>query len=98
MATDNEVWAASSRAYTGTVLKAIVSAVRMWWWGCAGYRLTPWRSPYLRWRVETYSGMPAGTLRLKDFVALFSAERGQIGHYLRWLGEMRGLASERRSS
>jgi hypothetical protein len=48
--------------------------------------------------VETYSGKPASTLRFKDFVALFSAERGQIGHYLRWLGEMRGFASERKNS
>jgi hypothetical protein len=22
-----------------------------------GHRLAPWRSPYLRWRMETYSGL-----------------------------------------
>ena len=24
-----------------------------------GYRLCPWRSPYLRWRIETYCGLHA---------------------------------------
>ncbi len=65
----------------------------MWWSGCAGHRLTPWRSPYLRWRVETYSGLPAGSLRLRDFLSLAWRERGQVLRYLRWLGEMRGLAA-----
>jgi len=78
------------------VLSAIVSAVRFWWRGCAGYRLTPWRSPYLRWRVETFTGKPAGTLRFGDFWALFVAERRQMGSYLRWLGELRELANERK--
>jgi hypothetical protein len=48
--------------------------------------------------METYSGKPASSLRLRDFVALFSSERGQVGHYLRWLGEMRELASPRQDS
>jgi len=78
------------------VLRAIFSAVRFWWSGCAGYRLTPWRSPYLRWRVETFTGKPAGSLKFGDFVALFASERGQMGHYLRWLGELRTLATDKK--
>lgn len=77
------------------MMRAIASAVRFWWVGCRGQRLTPWRSPYLRWRVETFTGKPAGTLKLGDFVALARAEQRQMGSYLRWLGEMRGLATER---
>jgi hypothetical protein len=46
--------------------------------------------------METFTGKPAGTLRFKDFWALFAAERGQMGSYLRWLGELRELANERR--
>jgi hypothetical protein len=45
--------------------------------------------------METYSGKQAGTLRLKDFWVLAMAERGQIGNYLRWVGELRTLAQER---
>ena len=78
------------------MFKAIGSAVRFWWVGCAGYRLTPWRSPYLRWRVETFSGKPASSLKLRDFLALFVAERRQMGSYLRWLGELREIATERK--
>jgi hypothetical protein len=82
--------------YTDGVIRAILSAASFWWVGCKGCRLTPWRSPYLRWRVETYSGKPAGSLKLTDFITLFLSERGQVGRYLRWLGELRGLANERR--
>ncbi len=85
----------SRTAYTRKVMRAILSAVWFWWRGCKGYRLRPWRSPYLRWRMETYSGKPAGTLRLQDFWVLAMAERGQIGNYLRWVGELRTLAQER---
>lgn len=85
-------------AYTGGVLGAIFSAVRFWLRGCAGHRLMPWRSPYLRWRMETFTGKPAGTLRIRDFWALFVSERRQMGHYLRWLGELRELANERKRS
>jgi hypothetical protein len=45
--------------------------------------------------METYSGKPAGTLRLADFWELAKAERGQIGNYLRWVDELRTLAQER---
>ena len=71
--------------------------MRFWWVGCKGHRLTPWRSPYLRWRVETFTGKPAGSLKLADFIALFKAERKQMGSYLGWLGEMRQIATEDKS-
>jgi hypothetical protein len=33
--------------------------IRMLWRLSRGYRLCPWRSPYLRWRIETYWGLHA---------------------------------------
>jgi hypothetical protein len=75
------------------VLKALVSAVRFWWRASAGHRLRPWRSEYLRWRMETYTGKPAGTLRLRDFVRLALSERRQMGRFLLWTGELKSLAS-----
>jgi len=74
------------------VLKALVSAVRFWWLGSAGHRLRPWRSEYLRWRMETYSGKPAGTLRMKDFLHLIWSERKQMGRFFLWTGELKSLA------
>ncbi len=75
------------------VLKALVSAVRFWWRASAGHRLRPWRSEYLRWRMETYTGKPAGTLRLRDFLRLAFGERRQMGRFLLWTGELKSLAS-----
>ena len=75
-------------AYTGFVLRGLFSAIRFAWTATAGYRLRPWRSPYLRWRVETYTGKPAATLRLKDFLQLIVSERRQMGRFFAWTGEL----------
>jgi len=59
----------------------------------AGYRFMPWRSPYLRWRVETFTGKPAGTLTLRDFLQLGWAERRQMSRFFLWTGELHDLAN-----
>lgn len=81
-----------SLPYTWEVLSALLQAVRFWWSSTRGFRFTPWKSPYLRWRVETYTGKPADSLTLGDFWKLFVAERVQMFHYFRWLGELRAIA------
>jgi hypothetical protein len=73
-------------------MSAIFSALRFFWWATAGYRLRPWLSPYLRWRVETYTGISAGSLTLRDFVRLAFVERRQMLRFFRWLGELRELS------
>jgi len=75
------------------VVKALLSAARFWWKATAGHRLRPWKSPYLRWRVETYTGKPAGTLRLKDFLSLAFSERRQLKHFFAWTGDLHNLAN-----
>lgn len=79
------------------MLKWLASAARFWWRASAGHRMRPWRSAYLRWRVETYTGKPADSLRLRDFLGLAFSERRQVGRFFRWMGEMEGLVGERRS-
>jgi len=37
------------------------------WRLARGYRLRPWRSPYLRWRIETYSGIHADKIKFHTF-------------------------------
>ena len=34
----------------------MVTALRYYWITARGYRLRPWASPYLRWRLETFFG------------------------------------------
>ena len=67
---------------------------RFVWQAGRGYRLRPWRSPYLRWRIETYSGLAADTITPRIFWRFVWDEHRQLAHYLRWTGEMRVRQSE----
>jgi hypothetical protein len=53
-----------------------------------GYRLRPWRSPYLLWRIETYSGVPAGRIGFRDFWHFAWRQRRELLRYLRWAERM----------
>jgi hypothetical protein len=61
--------------------------LRFLWLSTRGYRLTPWRSPYLRWRVETYCGLPAESIDARAFFRFLWAERQSLLQYLRWVGD-----------
>ncbi len=56
------------------------------WRAAKGYRLRPWRSPYLRWRIETYWGTPA------EFRSFLWNHRGEMLRYLRWAMKMESTA------
>ena len=49
-----------------------------------GYRLCPWRSPYLRWRIETYWGLPAERITFGQFWRFVWTQRAELARYLRW--------------
>jgi hypothetical protein len=66
--------------------------LRLLWQLTAGYRLRPWRSPYLRWRMETYWGMHAAEITFSQFWKLAWSERRELLRYLRWAGGMRRRA------
>jgi hypothetical protein len=55
-----------------------------------GYRLTPWRSPYLRWRLETYTGIHAETITFAQFFSLSWRNRKEFLRYLSWAERMSG--------
>ncbi|PIQ83490.1 MAG: hypothetical protein COV75_07265 [Candidatus Omnitrophica bacterium CG11_big_fil_rev_8_21_14_0_20_63_9] len=53
--------------------------------------LTPWRSPLLRWRLETYGVRDAGGRLLHadqitplDFLRFLLTHRGALARFLRW--------------
>jgi len=58
--------------------------LRILWRLTRGYRLRPWRSPYLRWRIETYSGIHAGTITFARFWLFAWQQRRDLARYLRW--------------
>jgi len=54
------------------------------WRLARGYRLRPWRSPYLRWRIETYSGIHADRIKFHTFWKFVWRRRWDLLRYLRW--------------
>ena len=57
--------------------------------------MRPWRSPYLRWRMETYTGKPADKIVLKDYLELAWQERRQVRLFLHWISTMERYAQTR---
>ena len=49
-----------------------------------GYRLAPWRSPYLRWRIETWSGIEADSIDRETFLSFVWQHRAELWRYLNW--------------
>ena len=62
--------------------------LRVLWRLTRGYRLRPWRSPYLRWRIETYSGRPAERIGFGEFWLFAWSQRRELRRYLRWAVRM----------
>ena len=60
-----------------------------------GYRLRPWRSPYLRWRIETYAGVHAEQIGFREFWSFAWQQRHQLLRYLRWAARLRKRQSRR---
>jgi hypothetical protein len=58
------------------------------WRATRGYRLRPWRSPYLRWRMETYWGVPAADIQFMDFWRFAWTHRKELMRFLRWAERM----------
>ena len=70
----------------------------MWfvWTACRGYRLCPWRSPLLKWRIETYSGIPAEQITFMVFWRFIWNERRELWNFLAWGAQMRRIEEQRR--
>jgi hypothetical protein len=48
----------------------------------------PWRSPYIRWRIETYSGIPARSITFSIFFGFVWQNRRELIRFLRWSDRM----------
>ncbi len=70
----------------------MMAGLRFLWTAMRGHRLRPWKSEYLKWRLETFTGKHAENVGLRDFWQFLFAERKQLLRFLRWLAEMREYA------
>ncbi len=69
--------------------------LRYYWIVARGYRLNPWRSPYLRWRFETFLGPEAAALDAPKFFRLMWKYRDQMERFVDWAAERRRLQRRR---
>ncbi len=65
-------------------------ALRYYWRLAKGYRLRPWRSPLVRWRLETFFGVHADELTRQEFFHLLWRNRQRVRAFLTWAQEMEG--------
>lgn len=65
--------------------------LRFLWLASRGYRLSPWRSPYILWRIETYWGLHAERLQPGETMKFAWDHRGELFRFLRWAGRMASL-------
>ena len=66
--------------------------LRFLWNATRGHHLTPWRSAYLRWRIETYTGIKMQSIGFLEFFGFTWRERRELLRFLKWTGEMERYA------
>jgi len=72
--------------------------LRYYWITARGYRLHPWDSPYLRWRLETFLGKEAENITASQFLKIFWKYRHQMQDFADWAAERRNIQTRSRQS
>ena len=62
-----------------------------------GYRLHPWDSPYMRWRLETFLGKEAENLSAAQFMKVLWKYRHQMQNFVDWAAGRRRVQARSRS-
>jgi hypothetical protein len=57
--------------------------------------MRPWRSPYLRWRIETYWGLHADRITGREFCAFVWKHRGELWRFLKWADSQEAASKHR---
>ena len=71
----------------------MLNALQYYWVAARGYRLHPWDSPYLRWRLETFLGKEAEDLSSSQFLKILWKYRHQMQNFVDWAAERRRMQS-----
>jgi len=66
-----------------------------YWIAARGYRLRPWKSPYLRWRFETFLGKEGANLDAKKFFQLSWKYRNHLDRFADWAAKRRRVMHRR---
>jgi hypothetical protein len=73
------------------------TALRYYWITARGYRLRPWASPYIRWRLETFFGGDMHALGAGELFRLMWRERSRSRQFLEWVAERWRVQGESQS-
>ena len=57
--------------------------LRFLWNATRGHHLAPWRSPYLLWRIETYTGVKMTQIGFLEFWEFMWRERHDLWRFLK---------------
>ncbi len=71
--------------------------IHYYWTAARGYRLKPWKSPYLCWRFETFLGQEAAGMTAKKFFHLAWKYRDRMAAFVDWAAERRRFQRHLRS-
>jgi hypothetical protein len=74
------------------------ASLRFLWNATRGHRFRPWRSEYLKWRIETFSGKKAESLSGRDVFRFLWESRSELIDFLAWTGDLEREARHRPSS
>lgn len=66
--------------------------LRFVWNATRGHRLAPWRSPYVLWRLETYTGLKMEKIGLWQIILIMWHEYRQMWRFLLWTAKMDNYA------
>lgn len=66
-----------------------------YWNAARGYRLKPWKSPYMRWRFETFLGKEANDMTASKFFHLAWKYREHMQRFVDWAAERRRIQHRR---
>jgi hypothetical protein len=66
------------------MLRSFWRAGTFMWSATRGFRFRPWRSPYLRWRLETYGGVPADKIGFTEFWRFVWKHHRDLLRFLAW--------------
>jgi hypothetical protein len=72
----------------------MLNALRYYWIIAKGYRMRPWESPYVQWRLETFFGKDAADLDARKFFVLMWRERARMEKFLAWVAQRRHAQSQ----
>jgi hypothetical protein len=73
----------------------MLNLLKFYWLSSPGYRLRPWKSPYIQWRFETFLGKEAANLDAHKFLHLSWKYRRNLHAFANWAAQRRQVQNSR---